>query len=322
VLTPGTHVDYLRVSVTDRCNLRCIYCNPLDQQGLTDRADVLTTDEICRVVKLCVELGVTRVRLTGGEPLVRPDIVALVGKLADIKEIADLSLTTNGIRLAPMAQALKDAGLQRVNVSLDATEGQCFERMTGSDAFPRVLAGIREALAVGLAPVRINCVVLRTVNLGQVANLAEMSLDLPVSVRFIEYCPPGGAVGGPDWYVSNDEVRLRVESHLGTLSPVAQTQTGGPAVYFRARDALGTIGFISGRSSTFCHSCSRLRLTCDGGLRPCLHCAQQYDLGTLLRSGASDDDVLGLIRRTLRGKGRYTKSETASECFSMQRVGG
>lgn len=317
-----TKADYLRVSVTDRCNLRCTYCNPLDQQGLTDCADVLTTDEIQRIVRLCVELGITRVRLTGGEPLVRPDIVDLVRKLAAIKTIGDLSLTTNGIRLAPMARALKDAGLQRVNVSLDATEGQCFRQMTGADALAQVLDGIRKALAVGLAPVRVNCVVLRTVNLDQVANLAEMSLYLPVSVRFIEYCPPGATTRRADWYVCNEEVRGLVESRLGVLMPAASTQTGGPAIYFRARDALGTIGFISGRSSTFCHGCSRLRLTCDGRLRPCLHCAQQYDLGTLLRSGANDDALLDLIGRALREKGQYTKSDTTSECFSMQHVGG
>ncbi|UCD51631.1 MAG: GTP 3',8-cyclase MoaA [Phycisphaerales bacterium] len=317
-----TDIDYLRLSVTDRCNLHCIYCNPLDQQGLTDRAAMLSTDEICRVVRLCVESGVARVRLTGGEPLVRSDIVALVRKLAGIKGITDLSLTTNGILLASMAQALKDAGLQRVNVSLDATEGQCFRRMTGSGEFARVLDGIQKALAVGLAPVRINCVVLRTANLSQVANLAEMSLHRPVSVRFIEYCPPGAKVDRKDWYVPNEEVRRLVESHLGPLSPAPATQAGGPALYFRARGALGTIGFISGRSSTFCRRCSRLRLTCDGRLRPCLHCAKQYGLGTLLRSGASDNALLILIGRALHEKSRYTKLDTTLECFSMQHVGG
>lgn len=322
MLMQGTNIDYLRVSVTDRCNLRCIYCNPLDQQGLADRAALLSTDEICHVVRLCVQAGVTRVRLTGGEPLVRPDIVGLVRKLGDTKGIADLSLTTNGILLAPMAQALKDAGLQRVNVSLDATESHCFRQMTGSEGFARVMNGIQKALAVGLAPMRINCVVLRTLNLGQVANLAAMSLHLPVSVRFIEYCPPGATARRTDWYVSNEEVRSRIESRLGALEPVAPLVTGGPAIYFQPRHALGTIGFISGRSSTFCHRCSRLRLTCDGRLRPCLHCAKQYDLGTFLRSGAGDSILQSLIGRALREKSRYTKSDATVECSSMQHVGG
>ena len=316
------NIDYLRVSVTDRCNLRCIYCNPLEQQGLTNHAAILRADEICRIIRLCIDLGVTRVRLTGGEPLVRPDIVGLVRKLADIGGITDLSLTTNGILLASMAQALMDAGLQRINVSLDATGGQCFLRLTGSDGFTRVMNGIEKALAVGLAPVRINCVVLRALNLSQVASLAEMTLHLPISMRFIEYCPPSATVGQTDWYVSNDEVRRLVESRLGALSPAAPTRTSGPAVYFRARKALGTIGFISGRSSTFCNWCSRLRLTCDGRLRPCLHRSKQYPLGRLLRSGASDGALLSLIDRAFREKSRYTKSDTTSECFSMQHMGG
>jgi cyclic pyranopterin phosphate synthase len=312
----------LRVSVTDRCNLHCVYCNPLDEEGLTDCAEMLTADEIHRVVRLCAESGITRIRLTGGEPLVRHDLVDLVRRLAGVGGITDLSLTTNGVLLAPMAAALRDAGLQRVNISLDAAENQCFRRMTRAGGVAQVVNGIHQALAVGLAPVRINCVVLRTVNLDEVPNLAEMSLDLPISVRFIEYCPPGVMVGRSDWYVSNDEVRRLVESRLGALSPAVPTKAGGPAIYFRARNALGTIGFINGRSSTFCHRCSRLRLTCDGRLRPCLHCAKYYDLGTLLRSGAGDGALLSVIDTALREKGQYTKSDTTSESFSMQHVGG
>ncbi len=316
------NVDYLRVSVTDRCNMRCIYCNPLAQGELADLAEILSADEICRVVKLCAELGITRIRLTGGEPLVRGDIVNLVREIASIAGITDLSLTTNGILLAPMASALKAAGLQRINVSLDAAENHCFRQLTRTDGLARVISGIHKAIEVGLTPVRINCVVLRSVNLTEVVHLAEMSLRLPVSLRFIEYCPPGGLITPMEWYVSNDDVRSLIESHLGPLSPVAMTQAGGPADYFRVQKAAGTIGFISGRSSMFCHRCSRLRLTCDGRLKPCLHCAKHYDLRTLLRDRASNDVVRGLISSAILEKGQYTKSDTTSECFSMQQVGG
>ncbi len=187
----GIHVNYLRVSVTDRCNLRCIYCNPLDDGRLVTDRDILSFDEIHRVVRLCAKCGITRVRLTGGEPLMRENIVDLVRRLSGISEIEDLSLTTNGVRLAQMAAELKDAGLARVNVSLDAADAACYRLMTGADVLSRVTNGIDKAIEVGLTPVRINCVVLRGVNLSQVPNLAEMSLRRSVSVRFIEYYRTG-----------------------------------------------------------------------------------------------------------------------------------
>lgn len=318
----GTNINYLRVSVTDRCNLRCVYCNPLDDDGLADRGEILSFDEIHRVVRLCAQCGITRVRLTGGEPLVRENIVSLVRRLAGISRIDDLSLTTNGLLLGPMAAELKEAGLQRINISLDAAEGRCFRQVTGSDGLRRVMAGMHGAMAAGLAPVRINCVVLREINFSQVSALAEMSLRLPVSVRFIEYCPTSGAAGRASWCVPNDEVRGVIESCFGSLSPVVPANASGPAAYFRIEGAAGTIGFISGRSSAFCHRCSRLRLTSDGKFRPCLHSARYYDVKRLLRNGAGDATVLHLIKRVLREKGRYTKLEAAPEDFSMQHLGG
>lgn len=314
------NVNYLRVSVTDRCNLRCAYCNPLSVEGLTDRTAILTLNEIHRIVSLCAAMGVTRVRLTGGEPLVRDGIVDLVRNLAAIPEITDLSLTTNGVLLGAFAVPLRAAGLQRVNISLDAAEGACFARITGHDRLEQVMDGVYKAIGVGLAPVRINCVVLRNVNLDQVPALARMSLCLPVAVRFIEYCPPGMTAERESWYISNDEVRDLVESHLGPLSPVTPTHTGGPATYFQPSGAAGMVGFISGRSSRFCQHCRRLRLTCDGRLRPCLHCARDYDLKNLLEG--SDDTLLDAIARALRDKHRYTKADRTWEAFSMQHVGG
>lgn len=317
-----TTVDYLRISVTDRCNLHCVYCSPLGDSGLKDSAAILSSEEIQRVVRLCVDCGIRKVRLTGGEPLLRGDIVDLVRRLAGIDGIEDLALTTNGVLLEEAASALKEAGLARVNISLDAAEPQCYRRITGSDALPQVLAGMRKALGAGLDPVRVNCVVIREVNLSQVVALAEMSFSLPISVRFIEYCPTNAETRPIGSYVPNSEVRKIIESRLGPLSSVVPRDAGGPAVYFRAGGLLGTIGFISARSSVFCERCNRLRLTSDGAIKPCLHSAQAYDLRSLLRTSADDPEIAQLLRKAIQEKSRHTRLTASAADFSMQQIGG
>lgn len=316
------NVDTLRVSVTDRCNLRCIYCNPLGIHGREDPAGILSFDEICRVVRLCAECGIRRVRLTGGEPLMRENISDLVRRLAATPGIEDLALTTNGVSLERMAAGLREAGLKRVNISLDAADGPCYRQMTGFDLFSRVIAGLHKALEVGLAPVRVNCVVMRDVNLSQVPALAEMTLRLPVSVRFIEYCPTTRSTGPASCSVPNGEVRDLIESRLGPLSSVVLSDAGGPALYSRIEGALGAIGFISGRSSVFCHRCNRLRLTSDGRIKPCLHAARSYDVKSLLRERADDGVLQSLIRKAIQEKGRYTRLNSQAGDFLMQSIGG
>ncbi len=315
------NANYLRVSVTDRCNLRCIYCNPLGG-GAQDRQEILTVEEIRRAVELFTKCGIRTVRLTGGEPLVRPGIVDLVSGLAAVPGVEDLALTTNGVLLGPLATELKRAGLRRVNVSLDAADCECFQRMTGFDALPQVLAGIDKALAMGLTPVRINCVVVKDTNLAQVPALAEMSTRLPVSVRFIEYCPTDRRMALADSYIPNSEVRRIIESRFGSLSRVASTGPGGPAVYFKIAAAPGLIGFISGRSSVFCDRCNRLRLTSDGRIKPCLYSTRSYDVMTLLRSGADDQAILTVIHETLREKVKHTRLTAREGDFLMQNIGG
>ena len=316
------NVDYLRVSVTDRCNLRCIYCNPLGDHGLQDREGILSFDEIHRVVRLCAECGIRKVRLTGGEPLMCRNIADLVHRLAVVPGIEDLSLTTNGIFLGPMAAQLKAAGLKRVNISLDAADRQCYQQMTGFDLLPRVLDGLRQALEVGLAPVRLNCVVMRDRNLSQVIPLAEMMFHLPVSVRFIEYCPTSRVTGRADDYVPNAEVRRIIETRFGALQSVDVPNAGGPAVYYKMKGAAEAVGFISGRSEVFCHACSRLRLSSDGKIKPCLHADRYHDVRRLLRGGAGDEIIQELIREILREKGRYTRITSTAEDFLMQSIGG
>jgi len=363
-------VDYLRISVTDRCNLRCIYCNPLGRAGLATGGSVkaeglgdgewanhrqaaldaatrpvkdprnrgildpldydrpaggretLTSDQIVRLVRLSTRCGIRRVRLTGGEPLLREDIVELVRRLAAISGVEDLSMTTNGMLLASMAAELKEAGLKRVNISLNAVDRDCYERVVGADALPQVLDGMHKAIEAGLSPVRVNCVLMRDVNVSQIEPLAEKTLRQPVAVRFIEYCPTTRLTGPASCYVPTREVRGIVESRFGPLSDLVLPDSGGPAVYFRIEGAVGAVGFISGRSSVFCHRCTRLRLSSDGKIKPCLYDGCFYDVGSLLRAGAEDDAILSLLQKAMREKNQHTKLNAAAGDFLMQQIGG
>jgi len=319
---PATNIDYLRVSVTERCNLRCIYCNPLGHAHLAEDRGTLSTDEIVRLVGLCAQCGIRRVRLTGGEPLLQEDVVGLVRRLAGIPGVDDLSMTTNGVLLALTAAELKEAGMKRVNISLDAMDRDCYRQIAGADMLSRVIDGMHRALEVGLAPVRINCVVVRDVNLSQVAALAEMSLRLPVAVRFIEYCPTSRLTGPASCYVPNSDVRGIIESRFGPLSNLVVPDSGGPAAYFKIENAVGAVGFISGRSSVFCEHCTRLRLSSDGKIKPCLYGGHYYDVKKLLHAGAADDAILSVLRRALREKGQYTKLNATAGDFLMQQIGG
>lgn len=319
---PATNIDYLRVSVTDRCNLRCIYCNPLGHAHLAECQGTLSTDEIVRLVGLCAQCGIRRVRLTGGEPLLREDIVGLVRRLSGIAGVEDLSMTTNGVLLASMAAELKEAGLRRVNISLDAMDRDCYKRIAGADVLSHVIDGLHKAIDVGLSPVRVNCVVIRDVNLSQIEVLAEMSLRLPVAVRFIEYVPTTRLTGPASCYVPNRDVRHIIESRFGPLSNLVMPDSGGPATYFKLQDALGAVGFISGRSSVFCQHCTRLRLSSDGQIKPCLYATRHYDVRRLLQVGADDEAILSLLRRALREKSRYTKLNATADEFLMQQIGG
>jgi cyclic pyranopterin phosphate synthase len=318
-------VNYLRISVTDRCNLRCTYCNPLGACDFIAHGEILTFEEIQRLVRLFAECGIRKVRITGGEPLVRKGIAELVRRLAGISGIEEVTLTTNGVLLAAMAAELKTAGATRVNVSVDSMERETYRRITGSDALAASLAGIHKAIEVGLTPVKINSVIVKGLNdsAEELAALAGVSVDLPVSVRFIEYCPTDTRTLAASSYVPNSEVRRIVESKFGSLCPVASGYRDGPAVYFKMHNSAGMIGFISGRSSVFCQTCNRLRLTSDGKIKPCLYVAPAYDLKALLRNGAGDQELRTVLTTIVGQKGRYTKvNSCVGERFSMQSIGG
>ena len=317
-------IDYLRVSVTNKCNLRCIYCHPLGDFGFVEKQQVLTNQELLRIVRLFTQCGIKKVRLTGGEPLLRDDIDELVDGFSSIDGIKDLSITTNGIFLGSLAADLKAAGLQRVNISIDTMDRAVYRQMTGHDLLPEVIKGIYKAIEVGLSPVKINSVIVRGLNNSkeQIRALAGMSIRLPVAVRFVEYYPTDGKAKSTHNYVPNNEIREIIENEFGKLESTSIKIGYGPAVYFKIKDSAGAVGFISGRSSMFCSECNRLRLTSDGKIKPCLYSAHQYDLKELPRNGADDEEILRMLGEILRRKGSYTKSSSPIEEFSMQSIGG
>ncbi len=315
-------VKCLRISVTDKCNLRCVYCRPLKDCSFIEQKEILSFEEIHRIVRLFADCGIDRVRLTGGEPLLRKNITSLVKKLASAKGIRELTLTTNGVLLQQMADELKAAGLNRVNISIDSLEANNYRQVTGYDCLSRVMGGIQKAIEVGLQPVKINAVILRGINHSQIVALAGMSIDLPVTVRFIEYCPTNKYTHPAEDYMPYSEIRRIIEGAFGPLSSASIRHGNGPAVYFKIRNSTGAIGFITGRSTTFCENCNRIRLSCDGKIKPCLYSAQDYDIRQLIREGASDDYIRNLLQEIIVQKHTFTKLNSSAKEFSMRKVGG
>ena len=298
----GRRVTYLRVSVTDRCNFRCLYCMPEDGVPSKPHGDILRYEEIARLVRVAASLGISKVRLTGGEPLVRAGIVDLVRMLAAIPGIEDLALTTNGALLAPQAASLAAAGLRRVNVSLDTLRADRFERITRRGRLQDVLDGIAAARRVGLNPVKVNAVVIRGLNDDEVVDVARRSLSDGWHVRFIEVMPLGeGSHWSGDGYVPAHETRARIEAALGPLQAEAPDMRG-PARTWRLPRAEGSIGFISPVSEHFCGYCNRLRLTADGRLLPCLLSDTEVDVRGLLRAGAGDDELAAALAAAVAAK--------------------
>ena len=295
-------INYLRISVTDRCNLRCIYCMPAEGINLVSHKDILTYEEIYTITKIAAELGINKVRLTGGEPLVRSGLTKLIRMLVQIDGIDDISLTTNGTLLSRYAAELKQAGLHRVNVSLDTFQQDKFEFITRrNNKISDVLKSIEVAKSVGLNPVKINMVVIAGLNDNEVIDFAAKTINDEWHVRFIEFMPFTGEDAIASHFVSASDIKKRLKS-LGELEPCLPSVGGGPARYFRFPQAKGTIGFITPLSEHFCFHCNRLRLTADGGLRPCLLSEEEIDLRQPLRSGVSSAQLKQLIQQAVARK--------------------
>lgn len=330
----GRTIDYMRISLTDRCNMRCVYCMPASGVKKMAHEDILTYDEIARLVRIAAADGVHRIRLTGGEPLVRLHVDDLVRELAQIDGIDDISMTTNGMLLPRCGHALRQAGLTRVNISLDTLDPEKFHEVTRLGHLQDTLDGIQAALDEGFEPIKINAVAVRSLH-QDYYQFARLSVDKPLHVRFIEYMPVGNSVGlggagwGLDDVISCEEIRQTIndradELGMPRLVPAEKSPDGGgPARYWTFPGAQGTVGFISPLSNHFCGSCNRLRLSADGKIRPCLFSDVRFDVREALRYG-SDEDVENVLRQTLNAKplSHNENLQANATVTNMNEIGG
>lgn len=298
----GRIINYLRISLTDACNLRCVYCMP-EQMVFRPRNELLQGYEILAIVRAAAQLGAVKIRLTGGEPTIRPGIVELVRAIAAVPGIRQVAMTTNGLLLAELAEPLAQAGLRGLNVSIDTLDPAKFKRITRWGDLGRVWDGVTAAEAAGLHPLKINAVVTRGFNEDEVAALARLTIDRPWHVRFIELMPFGSVAGfQQESVVTSAETRARIEAELGPLHRVATGNIADPARPYRLAGARGLIGFISSVSEPFCAGCNRFRLTADGKLRLCLLRDAEVDLLTPLRNGCTVDELQAIIRDAVWNK--------------------
>jgi cyclic pyranopterin phosphate synthase len=298
----GRIINYLRLSITDRCNLRCMYCMPEEGIHFRPHSEILSYEEILRFVNISVRTGIRKVRLTGGEPLVRKGLIGFLEELSRIQELDEITITTNGILLKEMAAKIKACGISRLNVSLDSLKPDRFRRITGRDQFNRVWEGILEAERQGFDPIKINVVAIRGVNDDEILDFARLSREKPYHIRFIELMPVGKDNGwSPEKFISEQEIRERIQS-LGALKPLENHRLDGPAQRYVLEGGRGEIGLIGAMSNHFCDQCNRLRLTAEGRLRSCLFSDQEIDIKTPLRSGKDDEHLRGLIMDAIRIK--------------------
>jgi cyclic pyranopterin phosphate synthase len=330
----GRKITYLRVSITDRCIYRCIYCKPEEHFNFIPHQEILRYEEIIEIIKEAVNLGITKVRITGGEPLVRKGVVDFIKKLREIKKLEDISLTTNGFFLSEYAEKLKDAGLNRVNISLDSLQEEKYKKITRGGSLEKALKGIDSALKAGLLPIKINTVLIRGINDEEVENFVRLTLERPLSIRFIELMPSleGIIDNYKDKFISGLDIKENLAKKY-LFNPIKTNSDNGPAKYYQIEGGKGTIGFITALSQHFCQTCNRIRLTSEGKIRPCLFSNQEIDLKKALREiGNSGEDQI-LRRKVIRDKiemavklkpkGHKIKEGISNNLsFKMSRVGG
>ena len=299
----GRIIDYMRVSITDLCNLRCVYCMPPEGIQLLSHGDILSYEEILTIIRIAHRMGVRKIRITGGEPLVRRGVLDFISRLARSEGIEDIGLTTNGVLLAAMAADLKNAGLNRINVSLDSLRRDTFHSITGMDRLKEVLAGIEAALEKRFDMVKINVVLLQGMNEEDIPAFARLTSNKPLDVRFIERMPFGTTQfpQAPEPF-SALKAKEIIRREVGELSPIQRNRLDGPATMFRLGGALGRIGIIDAVTGHFCGTCNRLRLTARGTLRPCLLGPAEIDIKSALREGVSDEALAEILRRARPGQ--------------------
>ena len=299
----GRKIDYLRISITDHCNLKCYYCTPFSGRSHLERSEILTYEEMLNVARAAAAIGITKIRITGGEPLVRKGVVEFCRMLSKINGLKSLALTTNGIYLAEMAEPLFKAGVDRINISLDTLKPERFEKITGYNRLPRVLAGIKRAEEIGMHPVKINTVVMRGINDDEIEELAALTLTKPYHVRFIELMPTNSSACGDyeSLFVPVEEFMKKIH-RIDRVQIEPATDSYGPARLCKLPAAVGNIGFIAPISWHFCGSCNRLRMTADGKIKTCLFSQEEIDIKAALRTGATQKDIIDIFRRSVAEK--------------------
>lgn len=318
------HLNYLRISITDRCNLRCLYCKPDGIIPKLSHQEILTYEEILRLVRIAVSLGITKVRITGGEPLVRKGVCEFLTHLTRIEGLADVSLTTNGVLLEKNLEKIKAARVHRLNISLDTLKPEKYHQITGRDSFEQVWSAIHRARELGFSPIKINVVALKGYNDDELIDMARLSIIYPFHVRFIEYMPIGTAKMRREDLLHTIDIKKRL-TDLGRLLPVKRDTHDGPAERFRFADAAGEVGFISAISHHFCDSCNRLRLSASGQLRSCLMSDTQQNLRRLLRQECTDEDLVRVFLTSVRKKParhHLTDSKKNHVDSQMSSIGG
>ena len=312
------NINYLRVSITDRCNLNCIYCRPDGIIPKLDHQEILRYEEILRIIRVSVDLGVIKIRITGGEPLIRKGVFGFIEKVGAFSQLKDISLTTNGVFLPDHLNKLKSTRIRRLNISLDSLDRGKFKKITGFDKYNQVWDAILKAHELNFYPIKINMVVLAGINDNEIIDFVKLTQCYPFHVRFIEHMPIGSQQLFPEKPMLSSEIRARIESMFGDLLPVEKDAYAGPAERFRLKGAMGEIGFISPISHHFCHTCNRLRLTASGQLKPCLLSDYAEDLKTPIRQGCSDNDLADIILRSVKNKpSQHHLSENADHPMNM-----
>lgn len=319
-------INYLRLSITDRCNLRCMYCMPEEGLDFLSHDNILRYEEILRIVKLSIRKGIRKVRLTGGEPLVRKGFTAFLKRLSDLEGLEEITLTTNGVLLKQYAAEIKECGIHRINISLDSLNPNKFERITGRDLFGQVWEGIQEVEKLGFKPIKINVVAIRGINDDEIEDFGRLTLEKPYHVRFIEHMPIGGS---NSWNSEKFMPILEIYDRLQTIAPLVpvkrRNNLDGPAQRYRIQNAKGEIGLIGALSNHFCAVCNRLRLTPDGHLRSCLFSESEIDVMPELREGKNDEAILALIEKAIKEKPEKhdMKRQGHRSCTrQMSKIGG
>jgi len=330
----GREISYLRVSITDRCNYRCIYCRSENEFEFIPHQEILRFEEIVEIVQEAVNLGITKVRITGGEPLVRKGIVNFIKQLRKIDRLEDISLTTNAFFLSEYAEKLKDAGLNRVNISLDSLQEEKYKKITRGGSLEKALKGIDYALKAGLLPIKINTVLIRGINDDEVEDFVRLVLERPLNIRFIEFMPSGEEIISEfeNKFISVQKIKEKlIKKYL--LRPIKISTSNGPAKYFQIEGGKGTVGFINALSQHFCKTCNRIRLTSEGKLRPCLFSNKEIDIKKAIRELARDKNEGFLRKKIIRDKlkeavklkpegHKLNIKNQKNISFQMSRIGG